>query len=105
VPTPVRPAADACRRRGIPARVNGNPVPMAFSLLLIFGVVLFLGLVFLGGLPWLIVVPIALLVALPMIAMWVIGALRKSDARFSTSPGPGGVPTTRQASYDPQVKP
>jgi hypothetical protein len=53
VPTPVRPAADACRRPGIPARVDGNPVPMIFSLLLIFGV----------------------------------------------------VPTTRQASYDPQVKP
>jgi hypothetical protein len=78
---------------------------MAFSVLLIFGVVLFLALVFLGGLPWLIVLPIALLIALPMAGMWAIRALRKSDMRVSTAPGPSGVPTTRQASYDPQVKP
>jgi hypothetical protein len=78
---------------------------MAFSVLLIFGVVLFLGLVFLGGLPWLIVVPVALLIVLPMVAMWAIGALRSSEAKISTGAGPSGVPTTRQASYDPQVKP
>jgi hypothetical protein len=78
---------------------------MAFSVLLLIGVVLFLGLVFLGGLPWLIVLPIALLVALPMFGVWIAGALRKSPARIQTGAGPGGVPTTREASYDPQVKP
>lgn len=47
-------------------------------------------------------IPVAVIALLPLVASPV---LRMFSGRAVAGPEPHGIPTTKQASYDPQVKP
>lgn len=56
-----------------------------------------------AGMAPVLIVPVVLLVAAAVIAVALFGAARKT--RITSGPGASGVPSTSEASYDPQVRP
>ena len=72
----------------------------------VFGTILVAGLVIVlaFGLSTLFLIPVVLLALAALIAIPMFGAMR--EARLTaTDTTTTGVPTTRDASYDPQVRP
>ena len=76
---------------------------MAFSALATFGVALIVVLILAAGMSPVLAVPIVLVVGAIAAGSWLfLGRLR--NRRIVSGAGPSGVPSTRDASYDPQVR-
>lgn len=76
---------------------------MAFSGLAVLGVLIGAVALLVIGVTPLLAVPVALLFGLALAVFWL--GPRAKDRRVAQGPGPTGVPSTRQASYDPVREP
>ena len=76
---------------------------MAFSAVAVLGLVLALGLILGAGMAPVLLIPIFLVVGGLGVAMWMAGGLRAK--RMRSGHGPSGVPSTRDASFNPQQQP
>jgi uncharacterized membrane protein YhhN len=77
---------------------------MAFSALAVMVVAIAFVLIALIGMTPVLAIPIVLLVAAIGVGAWLaLGRLR--DTEIVSGPGASGVPTTREAAYDPINRP
>jgi Flp pilus assembly protein TadB len=84
--------------------VRGNSRAMAFSVIATGGVALILLLILAAGMSPVLAIPVVLVLAAVAVATWLLlGSVR--NRRVVTGPGPSGVPSTRDASYDPVQRP